>query len=112
AQGNGAEADAAFAEEPTAGYPRGGGAAIEMVLAVHRLHSLVIVSSRFSSTRDTTVHAPSCRAVAPDGIACFATSSSGLAPPSVKRLRCLSSPPRSTAFSRSVGNRATHKRNA
>src|SRR5581483_3551034 len=98
------------------GGARHGGLLWDSAIRIPR-YSLVIVSSRFSSTRATSVYAAQSAIVAPAGGAAFGSfspvaTSAALAPPAANRARCFSSSFTSTASSSAVGLRATHSRNA
>src|SRR5262245_10800027 len=118
AQRQAAQADSALLEEPAAADLDRVAVAIEAILAVHGgPYSFVIVSSRFRSTRETTVHAAACVGVTPSGKAggssgFSAARSQGLASGPLKRSVSRWSKASRALDSASVGRRARQRRKA
>src|SRR5687768_15205424 len=111
-----ADSDSAFRQKPAPRERSRIAATIPMRLTVHA-HSFVIVSSKFSSTRLTTVQAASCGGVIPLGklgglAGSSAANSQGLTPPALNRSSCLPRSTSSTAASVPAGERPVQRRKA
>src|SRR5262249_17064274 len=121
---HGPQSDSTLLEKPAPGDEFGIGRSIMVILAVHSSmirnwsddHSLVMVSSKFNSTRDTTVQAASWAGVMPsgkpEGVLGGAANSEGFALGSANRSVSRCSSDFRVFASLSVGRRARQRRNA